>query len=71
MHIYKLILTLSIITNCIAQVHMDEELTSIMQADTQRDIPVIIVFKQIKSSVAIQNTNFSVQERKIRSTITR
>ncbi|MEE2925114.1 MAG: S8 family serine peptidase [bacterium] len=68
MHIFKIILTLSIITNCIAQVHMDEELTSIMQADTQRDIPVIIVFKQIKSSVAIQNTNFSVQERKVRST---
>ena len=47
---------------------MDEELTSIMQADTQRDVPVIIVFKQIKSSAALQDTNSSVQKRKIRST---
>ena len=68
MHFLKFILTLSIVTNCIANPHLDEELRTIMQADTQQDIPVIILFKQIRSSVGLQDINLSVQSRKIRST---
>ena len=67
MHLLKVLFILSIIGNCTAQVHLDHELRNTIESDPQRDLSVILIFKPAKSSVSLQNSELSVQKRKIRT----